>query len=104
MITPVLDPGFVPAALWNRDFLEKVKEDSDSVELAISISRPDGVTFRYDTKILSPVKDNVALNFRYVERLLKFLLWAKGGSRVLIYGDDALTTSLAGSYSGDGAR
>jgi len=104
MITPVLDPGFVPAALWNRDFLNKVKEDPDSVELAISISRPDGVTFRYETKILSPVKDNVALNFRYVERLLKFLLWAKGGSRVLIHGDDALTTCLAGSYSGNGVR
>ncbi len=104
MITPVLDPGFVPAALWNRDFRQKVKQDPDARDLIISISRPDGVNFRHETRILSPVNGNVALNFRYVERLLKFLLWAKGGSLVYIAGDDALAGRLADVYSGDGER
>tara|TARA_R110000850_G_scaffold141737_5_gene263714 strand:- start:1758 stop:3137 length:1380 start_codon:yes stop_codon:yes gene_type:complete len=104
MISPVLDPEFVPAALWNRDFRARVSQDPDSTALNIAISRPDGVTFRYATEILSSNNGSIDLNYRYVERLLKFLLWAKGGSLVFIAGDDQLTRRLAEDYVKGGVR
>ena len=41
-IKPVLDPGFVPAALWNRAFRKKLKETGASRKLTILLERnPD---------------------------------------------------------------
>ncbi|MDA7597679.1 ROK family protein [bacterium] len=104
MITPCLDPDFVPAAVWNRNFREKVAADSKAEDFEIALTRPDGVTFRHSARILEPTESNAALNQKYVERLLKFLLWAKGGSRVLISGNTDLTRFLASEYSENGTR
>lgn len=104
MIQPTLDPGFDPAVIWNRNFRARVALDPGSEEIHIALARPDGVTFRHSTKILSPVEENAAHNFRYVERLIKFLLWAQGGSRIFIAGNEALTAKLAEVYSATGAR
>ncbi|MDF1753380.1 MAG: ROK family protein [Verrucomicrobiales bacterium] len=104
MIVPKLDPGFVPAVIWNKNFREQVAKDPNADDIEIALSRPDGVTFRHSTRILSHSDKNKALNFRYLERLIKFLLWAKGGSRIYISGNDALTQELAETYSDQGRR
>jgi predicted NBD/HSP70 family sugar kinase len=41
---------------------------------------------------------------RYLERILKFLLWQRGGCTVLIAGCETLVAKLASIYSADGAR
>lgn len=104
IIQPKLDPGFDPAVIWNRNFRAEVDKDPDSQKIEIALARPDGVTFRHSARILSPTAGNAAHNFRYVERLIKFLLWAKGGSRISISGNEALTTKLAEAYSATGSR
>ncbi len=104
MITPTLDPQFVPAVIWNRSFKAKVANDPDARNLDISVSRLDGTSFRFSTKILNPKDESESLNFRYVERLVKFLLWAKGGSHVFISGDDRLTKKIAALYTRKGER
>ena len=43
--------------------------------------------------------DNIAVNQRYAERLLKFLLWQKGGYRITIAGDPRIADYLRGVYS-----
>jgi predicted NBD/HSP70 family sugar kinase len=43
-------------------------------------------------------------NSRYVERLLKFLLWQKGGWRVTIGGSPGIAEFLRGVYAPDGSR
>ena len=43
-------------------------------------------------------------NFRYVERLVKFLLWQRGGFRVFLGGDLDLGARIASLYSPEGAR
>jgi hypothetical protein len=40
----------------------------------------------------------------YAERLLKFLLWQKGGSRVIVAGPSAVAGYLSSVYSQEGAR
>jgi predicted NBD/HSP70 family sugar kinase len=44
------------------------------------------------------------LNFRYAERLLKFLLWQKGGCEVLVGGAEEIAVHLARTYAANGAR
>ena len=39
-----------------------------------------------------------AANFPFVERLVKFLLWARGGWRIHVQGPESLATRLAGHY------
>ena len=52
----------------------------------------------FRTAILPHEGDNVAVNQRYAERLLKFLLWQKGGCRVTIAGDPRIADYLRGVY------
>ena len=103
-VTPELDPGFVPAVLWNRAFRAKVEADAKSLELRIGLQRPDGTCFVHETKVLSHEGSNQALNVRYIERLIKFLLWQKGGSRIFIGGCAELGVAIAEIYSEQGER
>jgi predicted NBD/HSP70 family sugar kinase len=92
---PVLDPEFVPACLWNRSFLETAHRP-----LAIALERSDGSVSVCRTKVGA----DEALNRRYAERLLKFLLWQKGGHRVTVAGDAGLAGYLRSVYSPTGSR
>ncbi len=44
---PVLDPGFLPAVLWNRAYEARVRATRGSVELGIALVRQDGTTFTH---------------------------------------------------------
>jgi len=103
-IKPVLDEGFVPAVLWRRAFNEKVAADPGAHDVQIALSRLDGTTYRNDVRLLSHEGENIALNLKYVERLIKFMLWAQGGCTIYIAGNDALAADLAEIYSETGAR
>ena len=101
---PVLDPDFVPAALWNRAYRAKVKADPAARTIDLALCRNDGTTFRWSGKILSATAENAALTLRYIERHVKFLLWQKGGSRLLVAGAPDVAASLAAIYSENGER
>lgn len=103
-ITPVLDPGFVPAVLWNQAFEAKAAADPASHQVDIALTRNDGTCFRWSGKLLPHTGENVALNETYVERIVKFLLWQKGGNIILVAGDDAIADMLASRYCKGGAR
>ncbi len=103
-LKPVLDEGFLPAVLWRRAFDERVAADPAAEDVKIALGRLDGTTYRSDVRILSHEGDHVALNIKYVERLIKFLLWAKGGCIVYIAGNDALAGQIGAIYSEGGAR
>ena len=101
---PPLDPGFVPAVLWNKGYLAKVDADPGSRPLAIALERGDGTVSVFRTKALPHTAENRAANIRYAERLLKFLLWQRGGYRVLVAGSPEIASELAQIYSPAGAR
>jgi len=101
---PVLDPEFSPAALWNRAYHCAVRDSGGGRPLALALERSDGSVSTFRASILPHEGAHIALNHRYVERLLKFLLWQKGGYRVTIGGDPALAEYLRGLYSPAGAR
>ncbi len=101
---PVLDPGFVPAALWNKAFRRLVRESGNPQPLSVALERKDGSVSVFSTEVLPHEGPQAALNERYVERILKFLLWQKGGYKVTIAGDARITRYLQGIYSPSGAR
>ena len=104
LVVPPLDPAFVPAALWNRAYRQRCDRDPGAHPFAIVLERTDGTVSRFDTRVLPHVENNIALNTKYVERLVKTLLWFRGGWRVVLAGDDAITETIRRIYSADGAR
>jgi len=101
---PELDPGFVPAALWNRVFAQAVQAAGGGEPLAIALERPNGNVSVHEVRVFPHRGDRREANRTYVERLVKFLLWMKGGCRVTLAGDPALAAEIAAIYAPDGAR
>src|SRR5258708_4382217 len=101
---PILDPDFVPAVLWNRAYHALVAKDVDARHFALVLKRPDGSVSRYDSKLLSTHHSATPRNGRYAERLLKFLLWQKGCSSVLVAGAPEIAKQLSEIYSSTGVR
>jgi predicted NBD/HSP70 family sugar kinase len=101
---PALEPDFQPASLWNRAYHALVARDPGARPLALTLGRPDGTVSRHDTRVLGAAHPAAALNLRYVERVLKLLLWQKGGSHVLVAGADEIAAQLARIYSATGER
>ncbi len=104
LFQPILDPGFVPAVLWNRAYQQRCAGESGAHPFSIALERPDGTISRFDTRVLPQVGENAALNLKYVERLVKALLWFRGGCRLILGGDDAIAAAIRGIYSANGAR
>jgi predicted NBD/HSP70 family sugar kinase len=101
---PELDPEFLPAVLWNRVYRKLVADDSGNRPFALALVRADGTASVHHDRVLSAAHPASAHTLRYAERLLKFLLWQKGGCRVLMAGAEEITTALASIYSPAGER
>ena len=99
-----LDPGFLPASLWNRAYRTLVARDRGARPFAFALVNADGATSDYHCRVLAADHPAAPLNLRYAERLLKFLLWQKGGCRVLVAGAGELAVQLARIYSSTGER
>jgi predicted NBD/HSP70 family sugar kinase len=103
-IVPPLDSGFRPAVLANRAFREEVRASGDAVPLVFGLERADGAMSRYETVAFSPGHPKAGANLTYADRLVKFLLWARGGWRVYVGGDPEVAAYLARAYTPGGAR
>jgi len=101
---PPFDPDFLPAALWNRAYQSLVAKDRAARPFALVLERPDGSVSRYDGSVLGSTHPRAELTFLYAERLLKFLLWQRGGCKILVAGADEIAASLAKLYRDEGER
>ncbi|MDD2717489.1 MAG: ROK family protein, partial [Candidatus Wallbacteria bacterium] len=100
---PELEPDFLPAVLWNREFRKEARKNKSS-PLTIALQRLDGTVFLFKTAILPHTEKNKPYNIKYVERLIKFLLWQKGGYKIILDGDREMTREIGEIYSRNGAR
>jgi len=101
-ISPALDETFRPAALVHRTFREKTAKDG--ARLVIGLERSDNEFSRYETTIFSEGNPNFESNFEYVERIVKFLLWQRGGFKIYIGGPRAIGEHIHNAYASDGKR
>jgi predicted NBD/HSP70 family sugar kinase len=103
-VTPPLDEDFRPAVLANAAFAGAVDAAGAAVPLAIALERTDGSVSRLDTVVFPEGHPSADANLMYVERLVKFLLWQKGGWKVYIGGPASVGRHIAETYSAGGAR
>jgi predicted NBD/HSP70 family sugar kinase len=103
-VPPVLDESFRPAVLANRAFREAVADSGQATPLRIGLQRPDGTSSVYETQVVSSGHPMAELNLPYAERLVKFLLWQKGGYQVTIGGPKEVGEHIRDAYSPTGAR
>ena len=94
VVTPPLDLVFRPAVLWNRTFSLIVAESGNPVPVRFALEQTDGLVLHKEAEILPAEHPSAFLNFRFTERLLKFLLWSAGGSRVYFDGPTELGEAL----------
>jgi hypothetical protein len=100
---PPLDPKFLPAALFNREFRRRVDESNGAV-LRIAVERAGGAVSTFSTRVFAPGSPDFDENYFYVERIVKFLLWQRGGWKVTIGGPGKIADYVRGAYSPGGAR
>ncbi len=101
---PPLDPGFRPAVLANRAFRSAVDATAGGSPLRLGLQRPDGAISTFETTVLSDDSPQAAANLPYVERLVKFLLWQRGASCLLVGGPAEIGGHLQQVYSPEGLR
>ncbi len=95
-IAPALDPNFRPAVLANRAFRAAAR--ARPVPVQIALERADGSISRFDTQVAAADQPAAAGNFVYLERLLKFYLWSRGGWRIHFAGPLELARQLQRHY------
>jgi predicted NBD/HSP70 family sugar kinase len=92
-----LDPGFLPASLFSRAYREAAR---GGVPLRLTVERADGSASTFETTVDPKLEDTP----RYVERIVKFLLWQRGGWRVTVGGPAEVGRHVQSVYSARGAR
>lgn len=93
-LVPPLDPSFRPAALANRKFLADALATRNSVPAKLALEQADGSVFHFDTRIFPEGHPQAANNFVFLERIVKFLLWSRGGFKIHFSGPKALCEQL----------
>lgn len=102
VIQPPLDEDFRPAVLANRNFRHKVKPFG--VRAVIGLERSGGDVSRFETLVYPEGHPDFDFNYPYIERLVKFLLWQRGGHTVYIGAPGKIAEHIQNVYSPAGAR
>ena len=96
-----LDPAFQPTAVFNRRYVETTKASGSAVPLVLGLERENSLVSRYETVVLA---EPDAATLRYVERIVKFLLWSRGGWKLHFGGPKTIGEFIRKTYSPRGAR
>ncbi len=96
-----LDIDFLPAVLFSRSYVQSAQATGKAVPLVLGLERECGLVSRFET-LVNPSAD--AETLRYVERIVKFLLWARGGWKLHVGGPKAVGDFIRKTYSSRGAR
>ena len=95
---PELHPTFRPAVLANRAFEAAARDSGAPVETGIALEQADGSVFHTRTVLFAEGHALAENNFRHLERLLKFLLWQRGGWRIHLCGAVSYVARLQDYY------
>ena len=97
-----LDPKFAPLSVVCRDMREATKVDGQ--DIVIAVERNNGYTTTYKTRIFKDGTGHDEENFKFVERLVKSLLWVAGGYKVIIAGSETVAEKIREAFSYGGLR
>ncbi len=95
---PELDPGFAPVLRFNREFLKTAKKP-----VGVAVERAGGQMASVST-FIHGTPDMREADHYYIERLVKTLLWMKGGFKVYVAGDQDAVDYLNSVYRKGGRQ
>lgn len=95
---PVLDEGFIPVLKFNRAYLSGATKP-----VSVAIERADGQVATVHTKIYGTDEMKEADNY-YINRLVKTILWMKGGFKIYVSGDENVYAYLKSAFSKGGKQ
>lgn len=98
-----LDPGFMPMAVVYRDFEAAVKAEGGE-PLTIGLERNDGLTSVFTIEVFKDGTGHDEENHDFVERIVKTLLWIRGGYKIIITGSKVIADRIKADYSEGGIR
>jgi len=101
-VLPPLDDSFMPAVLWNHNFQFNVRNSGGGIPLTIALKRGDALIKVFKTQVFPPQSKYASLNYFYLERLVKILLWIYGGPKIIIDGPKEIVKYIQNLYSQKG--
>ncbi len=96
-----LDPGFEPMSVVCREFTKAVEAEGGE-DIVIGVVRNKGYISTYKTRVFKNGHEKE--NCKYIERIVKTMLWIKGGYKVIIAGPAAIADYIKAAYSDGGLR
>jgi predicted NBD/HSP70 family sugar kinase len=99
---PPLDPEFCPAALVLRSFAEATA--AVGTPLVIGLERNDGEIARFETSVFPADHPRAQDDLYFIERIVKFLFWQRGGYKLYIGGPDFIGDYIRQVYAPSGER
>jgi hypothetical protein len=103
-IVPPLDPDHRPAYLGNRNFEAAARKTRKALKMIFAVEAAAGAVTRFETLAFPPGHPSAVENLAYAERVVKFLLWARGGWKVSVAGPREVAEHLRAAYAEGGAR
>jgi len=101
-VEAVLDPQFAPMSLACREMREAVKDNGQ--DLVIGIQSNNGYCSVYKTRIFPDNSGHDNDNFRFIERIVKSLLWIIGGYKIIIAGASVVGEKIKTAYADKNLR
>lgn len=101
--TPKHDPSFAAASLFERAYLELAAR-LGSVKLVFALERTGGSVSRFETVAIPPSAGYLEATLLRAERIVKFLLWQRGGHTLYAGGPADIGEYLSKTYAPSGVR
>ncbi|MBQ7383763.1 MAG: ROK family protein, partial [Clostridia bacterium] len=102
-VEAILDKGFKPMVLVYREFTEAAKAAGGN-RLVIGIERNKGYVSVFETVVYPDGTGHDDENYEFIERIVKSLIWIRGGHKIIIAGSKLIADRLAEAYTPNGAR
>ncbi len=100
-IKPFFDPGFRPLSLEHRRILSL---SGKRAPVRIGIERENGFLSTFSIEIPASGRDVPETLLFFVERIIKFLLWSRGGWKIILQAPPPITRHIEALYVPGGKR
>ncbi len=94
-VVPALDLDFRPSVLATAAFRAAARAAGQARPVRLALEQADGSVSHFNTELFAEGTPGAAGNFACLERLVKFLLWSRGGWRIHLDAPQHLGDQLA---------
>jgi predicted NBD/HSP70 family sugar kinase len=98
-VTPPLDPGFRPAVSARRALARVLEQSGAGVPVTLAVEQPRGAVSVRETAVFPDGHPDAPTSREYCERMVKTMLWSRGGSRIWVDGPASLVEALRRHYA-----